>query len=100
MFVFSNFLIALAKVLDIFLNLYMWVIIIRALISWVNPDPFNPIVRFLRNVTDPFLNWIRRVLRLGYFGGIDISPLIAILIIYFVRYFVVTTLVEIAVKMR
>ncbi len=100
MFVFSNFLMALAKVLDIFLNLYMWIIIIRALISWVNPDPFNPIVRFLRNVSDPFLNWIRRTLRLGYFGGIDISPLIAILIIYFVRYFVVTTLVEIAIKMR
>ncbi len=100
MFVFSNFLMALARVLDILLNLYMWVIIIRALISWVNPDPFNPIVRFLRNVTDPFLNWIRRTLRLGYFGGIDISPLIAILIIYFLRYFVVSTLVELAVKMR
>ncbi len=100
MFVFSNFLIALAKVIDIFLNLYMWAIIIRALISWVNPDPFNPIVRFLRNVTDPFLNWIRRTLRLGYFGGIDISPLIAIFIIYFLRYFLVNTLFEIAARMR
>ncbi len=100
MFIFSNFLIALAKVIDILLNLYMWVIIIWALLSWVNPDPFNPIVRFLRGITEPFLRWIRRTLRIGYFGGIDISPIIAILIIYFLRYFIVNSLIELAVRMR
>ncbi len=70
----------------------MWVIIISALITWVNPDPYNPIVRFLYSVTDPVLRPIRK--RLGVFGGIDISPLIAILVIMFIRYFLIDSLAE------
>ncbi len=93
MFILGNLLVAIAKVLDIALNLYMWVIIIRAIISWVNPDPYNPIVRFLYGLTDPFLNWIRRTLRLPYMA-VDISPLIAILIILFARYFLTPTLIR------
>lgn len=98
MFILGNFFVALARVLDIALWIYLWVIIIRALISWVNPDPYNPIVVFLRAATDPFLNWIRRVLRLPSYG-IDFSPLIAILIIYFVRMFLVRTLIQLGYRL-
>ena len=82
MFVLGNLLTALASVIGLILNLYMWVIIARAVISWVNPDPYNPIVRFLYSVTDPVLLALRRRLPL-YFGGIDFSPIIVILVIMF-----------------
>jgi YggT family protein len=99
MFVFGNLLGAVAQILDILLSLYMWVIIIAALISWVNPDPYNPIVRFLRGATDPVLARIRRyVPPLGM--GIDVSPIIAILGIMFIRYFLVRSLLDIAARLR
>ncbi|MDA8088685.1 MAG: YggT family protein [Nitrospiraceae bacterium] len=84
--------------LDIALSLYMWVIIIAALISWVNPDPYNPIVRFLYKATDPVLRPIRRVI--GTFGGIDVSPIIVILAIYFIKYFAIASLRELAFRLR
>ena len=71
MFIFSNFLGAMASVLQLILTLYMWVIIARALISWVNPDPHNPIVRFLYNATEPLLYRVRRSLPM-FAGGIDL----------------------------
>ncbi len=95
MFVLSNFLIAVAKILDIALTLYMWIIIGRAIISWVNPDPYNPIVRFLHSVTEPVLYAIRRRLPL-FFGGIDFSPILVILAIIFLQSFLVQTLIQIA----
>lgn len=98
MFVFGNFLMALALVLKIALNVYMWVIIVSALISWVNPDPYNPIVRFLYRATEPVLRPIRRMIGVGF--GIDISPLIAILAILFLQYFLVESLMEIAARLR
>jgi YggT family protein len=99
MFVVGNLLSALATVLDMALNLYMWVVIIAALLSWVNPDPYNPIVQFLRKVTEPVFYPIRRAM--GGFGlGIDLSPLIVILIIYFLRLGVVANLQAIAIKMQ
>lgn len=98
MFVFGNFLGALAQVLDILLRLYMWVIIIAALISWVNPDPYNPIVRFLYSVTDPVLKRIRRVI--GISMGVDFSPIIAILAILFIRYFLIQSMMELAGRLR
>lgn len=94
----SNFLGALAYVLDRVLFIYMWIIIIAALISWVNPDPYNPIVRFLHRVTEPFLRRIRRYLPVNL--GIDFSPLIAILIILFIQKFLVATLYDAARRMR
>ncbi len=66
------------------LNLYTWIIIVRALLSWVNPDPYNPIVRFLYNVTEPVLGWVRRHVPV-VFGGLDLSPLLVLLVIYFLR---------------
>ena len=98
MFVISNFLVAIAKILDIGLTLYMWVIIGRAIISWVNPDPHNPIVRFLNAVTEPVLYPIRRRLPLSL-GGIDFSPIIVILAIIFLQYFVVQSLIQMAARM-
>jgi YggT family protein len=99
MFVIGNFLMALAQVLDIILNIYMWVIIIAALISWVNPDPYNPIVRFLYRATEPVLRPIRRTIGTAL-GGIDVSPIIAILGIMFLRYFIVRSLIDIAARLR
>jgi YggT family protein len=98
MFIASNFLSALAQVLDIFLTAYMWIIIFRALISWVNPDPYNPIVQFLYKVTEPVLYPIRRMM--GTFSiGIDLSPMIAILIIIFLQRFLVASIFQFAHRM-
>jgi YggT family protein len=76
----------------------MWIIIVSALLSWVNPDPYNPIVRFLYSVTDPVLRPIRRRIGIGF--GVDISPLIVILAIMFIKYFFIASLFDIASKMR
>ncbi len=98
MFVLSHFLVALANVLDIVLSLYMWIIIIRALLSWVNPDPFNPIVRFIYGITEPVLARIRRVL--PPLGGIDLSPLVAIIAIIFLQQFLIPVLRDMAFSLR
>ncbi|MEF3169400.1 MAG: YggT family protein [Deltaproteobacteria bacterium] len=95
MFVLRNFINALATVIDVVLTLYMWILVIRALISWVNPDPYNPIVRFLSGITDPLLYRVRRILPLS-FGGIDLTPMILILAIIFLQSFLVPTLRQIA----
>ena len=97
MFVVSNFLIAIARILDIGLSLYMYIIIARAIISWVNPDPYNPIVRFLNSITEPVLLRIRRKLPL-FFGGMDFSPILVILAIIFIQTFVVQSLVQMATR--
>ena len=90
MFVISNFLNALATLVDLILSAYMWIVIGRAIISWVNADPYNPIVRFLYEVTEPLLARIRRMLPFG--GGLDFSPMILIIAIMFLRSFIVPTL--------
>ena len=73
MFVLDNLLVALARVLDLVLTIHMWVTIAWALLSWVNPDPYNLIVRFLYNITEPVLAWLRQRLPLVY-SGLDLSP--------------------------
>jgi YggT family protein len=98
MFVFSNLFLALAKIVDLVLTLYMWAIIIRALLSWVNPDPSNPIVRALYNITEPVLSAIRRNLPV-FFGGIDFAPMVVILIIIFLQNFLVPTLARMALSL-
>jgi len=99
MFVFGNVMLGIAKVLEILLNIYMWVIIIRALISWVNPDPYNPIVQILTRMTEPVLRPIRKLVP-PYKIGIDLSPLIAVLIIIFLQFAVIDTLIRIGYSMR
>ena len=98
MFVVSDLLVAVAKLLDSVLSAYMWIIIIRALISWVNPDPGNPIVQFLIRVTEPVLRPIRRRLPTGQ-TGIDFSPVVAILGIMFLQWFLVPVLVKAAYRL-
>jgi YggT family protein len=88
---FRHLLDAIATVMDLALNIYMWLIIARALLSWVNPDPYNPIVRFLYNITEPVLSFLRRRVPV-VFGGLDLSPLIVIAVIMFLRIFLVQTL--------
>ncbi|HRV45192.1 MAG TPA: YggT family protein [Smithellaceae bacterium] len=95
MFVLNNFIIALAKVIDIVLTVYLWIIVARALISWVNPDPYNKIVIFLYRVTEPLLGPIRRMIP-RHSLPIDFSPLIALLIIIFLQFFLVQTMIQAA----
>lgn len=97
MFVLGNFVMAAARVIDIVLTMLYWLILIRALISWVNPDPFNVIVQFLYRTTEPILQPIRRFLPVM---GIDISPIIAFVAIMFLKSFLVSTLVDIGLRMR
>ncbi len=99
MFVISNFLAALAAVLNMLLSAYMWIIIIRALISWVSPDPYNPIVQFLRSATDPLLYRVRGWLPVS-FSGIDFSPIIVIAAIYFLQVFLVGSLRDLSYQLR
>jgi YggT family protein len=98
MFVAGNALSAVAIILDYVLTLYMWVIIARALISWVNPDPWNPIVQFLNRATEPVLAPFRR--SIGLRIGVDVSPIIVILIIIFLQKAVVQSLAEFAMRMN
>ena len=98
MFVAGNVLSAMASILDYVLWLYMWVIIARALFSWVNPDPWNPIVQFLNRATEPILAPIRRLI--GTRIGMDVSPIVVILLINFLQIAVVQSLKELAMRMN
>ena len=100
MFVFSNFLVAVANVLGILFTILYWLILIRALISWVNPDESNPIVQFLYKTTEPILYPIRKLLPLDFRFGIDISPIIAFLIIMFLKSFLLNTIMDLAIRLR
>ena len=97
MFMLSNFLLAIAKLINFVLSIYIWIVIARAVISWVSADPYNPIVRFLVQATDPLLNRIRRFL--PPLGGIDLSPMVLILAIIFLQSFLVPTLRQIAMSL-
>jgi len=86
------FIRGIAEVLSIVLNLYMWVVIISALLTWVNPDPYNPIVRTLRNLTEPVFWRIRRWMPFLNVGGLDLSPVVVLLAIVFLKTFLVGNL--------
>jgi len=98
-FVAGNLLLALANLLHLLLQAYFWIIIARAVLSWVSPDPFNPIVRFLYRVTEPVLRPIRhRMPTLSI--GIDLSPMVVILAIFFLDSFLISTLRDLALSLR
>ena len=99
MFVLGNFLEAFAVVINMVLQLYMWIIIARAVLSWVNPDPYNPIVQFLNRATDPLLHRVRKLIPI-HGGGIDFSPIIVIFIIIFLQTFLVQTLQRLAFSLK
>lgn len=98
MTILSNFLLALAKLVHIVLLAYTWIVIARAVISWVNPDPYNPVVRFLVQVTEPLLVRIRRVV--PPMGGLDLSPMLLILAVIFLQQFLEPTLQQLAMNLR
>jgi YggT family protein len=96
-FIIGYFVRAVASLLDVVIVAYIWVIIARALLSWVSPDPYNPIVKFLYRVTEPVLRPVRE--RLGGFQiGLDFSPMIVILVLYFLKEFLVPMLFRIATE--
>jgi YggT family protein len=99
MFILSNFIAALAQVLDYVLWAYIWILFGRVVVTWVNADPYNPIVRFLYNATEPVLARIRRLLPV-YAGGFDLSPLVAWIAILFLQRFLVRSLYDLAYGLR
>ena len=94
----GNFILAIAKLISFALSAYIWIVIGRAVISWVNADPYNPIVRFLVQVTDPLLLRIRRYV--PSMGGIDLSPMILIFAVVFLQSFLVPTLMRIGMSLQ
>lgn len=99
MFVLGNLLQALALVIDYALQIYSWIIIARVVISWVNADPYNPIVRAIYSVTEPVLYRIRQSLPV-FGGGIDFSPIVVFMGILFLQSFLVQTLQQLAFRMQ
>ena len=98
MFVLGNLINAVAVIIDYLLTAYTWIIIAQAILSWVRPDPYSPIVRFLYSVTEPVLRPIRRRMPSGL-GGFDFSPMVVILVIVFLQNFVVDSLRQLARQM-
>lgn len=99
MLVASNLVLAIANLVNLLLQAYLWIVIARAVLSWVNPDPFNPIVRFLYRVTEPVLRPIRRRLPTLQMG-LDLSPMVVLLAIYFLQVFLVESLRDLALSLR
>ena len=99
MFVLGNFIAAVAHILDTALTIYMWIIVIRAVLSWVNPDPYNPIIRLVNQLTEPVMAPIRRLIPLRGMG-IDFSPIIILLLIIFLQSFLVRSLLELSYQLR
>ena len=100
MFVIGNLIEAIAAILGKVLWLYNIVIFIAVLISWVNPDQFNPIIRFLRSVTEPVFNWVRRTMPFTMVGMIDLSPIVVMVIIQLLQMVVVRSLFDLAIRLR
>ena len=100
MFILSNFISAAANILDVLLTVVYWLVIIRALISWVNPDPNSAIVQFLYKTTEPILAPIRSRLPLNFKFGLDISPVIAMLLVMFLKSFLIRSLFDLSIWLR
>ena len=100
MFILGNLFEALAVILDKALWLYNLVVFVAVMISWVNPDPGNPVVQFLRSVTQPAFEWIRRRLPFAVVGMLDLSPIILLMFIWFARRFLVKSLFDLAFHLR
>lgn len=99
MIVISTLLEAIAQILHMVINIYIWVVIIAALITWVRPDPYNPIVQTLFRLTEPVYAFIRRYIP-TVIGGIDLAPLIVIIALQFIDLFLVKLLFQIAYSIQ
>lgn len=98
MLIANNFVYALARVFDLVVEAYIWIVIIRSLVTWVHADPRNPIVQFLASVVDPVTNRIRRLFPIVRAGAVDLSPLVLIFFLWFLRLFVTRTLIQLSVS--
>lgn len=96
----ANIVIGLGNFIHIVLYAYMWIVIIAALLTWVNPDPYNPIVRFLSSATEPVLYWFRRKLPFLRMGGVDLTPIIVIALIYFLDWAIARNLIDMGIRMK
>ncbi len=99
MFVIGNILVALANILEIVINLYTLVIIVSALLSWVNPDPYNALVRTMRMLTEPVYYKIRKYLPFVYISGLDLSPVILLLALQFFNMAVVRSIYQLGLSL-
>lgn len=100
MFVFGNLLRALAVILDKVLFLYSWVVLIAVLMTWVSPDPSNPVVRILRGMTEPIFDWLRRRVPFAQIGMMDLSPMLVLFAIWFLRLFLVPSLFDLSYRLQ
>lgn len=100
MFVLGNLLVAVGMVLKAILNLYFWIVIVSAVVSWFKVDPYNPVVRLLRAVTEPVFYRIRRLLPFTYIHGIDFSPVVVLIVVQFLEIALVRTLLDFAYRLR
>ncbi len=96
MIILSNTLSGIALILGSLLKVYFWVVVISALLTWVRPDPYNPIVRTLRTLTEPVYYRIRKLLPFTYTSGIDFSPIIVLLCIELLDRIVIRSLIQYA----
>ena len=88
----NNILLGLAYVLDTVLELYFWIVLIACVLTWVSANPYNPIVRVLKAITEPVFFRVRRLLPFVYAAGIDFSPVVVVLLIKFVQIGLVKTI--------
>jgi len=100
MLMLANLIYALAYVLNMLITVLIFLIFFRALISWVNADPYNVIVQFLYKTTEPILQRVRRFLPANFRANIDISPIVTFLVLIFIRLFIVETLMDLSLRMK
>jgi YggT family protein len=98
MFIIANLFLAIAKIIDILVSLYILAIIVRVILSWIQFDPSNSIVRFTYEITEPALMRVRRLVPL--FGDLDLSPLVLIFVLYILEGFIVNTLQDFAMVLK
>lgn len=97
MFVYTNFIVAVFALLGSLLQLYFWIVVISAIMSWIEPNPYNPIVRAIYSLTEPVFDFVRRHIPV-FFGGLDFSPMIVILAIWFMQMYFIPTFERLAIS--
>ena len=100
MIVLANTLSAIALVLGSLLNIYFWIVIISAVLTWVRPEPYNPIVRTLRLLTEPVFYPVRKWLPFTYTSGLDFSPVVVLLAIELINRIVIASLAQYAIALH
>ena len=96
----GNFVRALANLIHTIINVYIVIIIIRSIISWMGTIPPNPFIIMLRRLTDPVFRFVHRNLPFMVLGGIDVSPIAIVLVLYFIDNFITGFLLDLAVTLR